>query len=558
MRTISSQTGIRIAPAWHSALMLLLTAAILLTVCTPLRAKDVDIWVTYTSAPTIYVESNGARYTRLSSAKHGNQPIQFNAHLQIQGGQDRVRKWSVAPRLSALGKTWGWDWSVNSGTSRPPESDWGIVSKSYGHGDRPTNVDKFITMNVGRHYVESFAVDVCNAHAGTQRSQGKGNTAIFDSPYTLHIRTTSKYNITYTNIADTDSWQIFESEPDAEAYAKVVCMKWAGAQVPPATSDLQAGIGVTQSSLTIIETATVNGACKVNLSGVIETNVTNAQVKFRYEHTNGTKSDIKTVTTDHSKTAFFSYKYDVPNNPNGGEAGSIRIVGVSPKFESAWKTYDMECRNPAPQGLQAATVPKVSMNVEPGLTVMVDGQICPSAVLLHTTITAGSAFHGKGLFLGDHFLTAPEDIEVSVNQVKHVFGKRELSWNPTGGGIAGTLAAPPTGGKPPMKTQQIRIGFNLANLEGKVIAQAAQKMYSITCKEPKLNPGIPHSDKPLLNAPRNDSSKNLPLPVLQGPAVLKLPAVPSAPARSSPAPQNRGAQRAPTSSMPRTQPLRAL
>lgn len=551
---ITSQARMRTASAWHSALMwLLLAAATLFTMCTPLQAKDVDVWVRYTSAPTIYVEANGANYTRLSPAKHGNQSIQFRAHLQIKGGQDRIRNWHVAPRMSALGKTWGWSF----GTSRPPEPDWGVVSRSYGSGDRPTNVDRSITMNASQHSIESFAVDVCNAHAGTLRSQGKGNTAIFDNPYTLNIKTTSKYRITYTNIADSDTWQIFESAPD-DAYAKVVCMQWAGAQRHPGTSDLQAGVGVTQSSLTIIETATANGACKVNLSGVIETNVTNAQVKFRYEHTNGKKSDIKTVTTDHSKTAFFSYKYDVPNNPNGGEAGSIRIVGVSPKFESAWKTYDMECSKPAPQGLQAVTVPKVNMNIEPATTVMVDGQICPSAVMLHTTITAGSAFHGKGLFLGDHFLTALQDIEVPANQVKHVFGKRELNWKPTGGGFADTLAGPPMGGKPPMKTQKVRIGFNLTNLEGIVVAQAAQKLYTITCKEPTLNPGIPHSDKPMSPAPKNDSSKNLPLPILQNPGILKQAPVRSAPTHSRSAPQNSGAQRAPAPSMPRAQPLRAL
>ncbi|OOG40989.1 hypothetical protein B0B52_11585 [Polaromonas sp. A23] len=534
--------------------MLLLTAAALFAVCAPAQAKDVDVVVDYSAAPTIYVESNGAHYTRLSSAKHGNQPLQFKAHLSISAGRDRLKNWNVAPRMSAYGKAWGWSF----GTSRPPEPDWGVVSKSYGVGDRPSSVDKFVTMNASQRYVESFAVDVCNAHAGTLRNEGKSNTLIFSNPYTLDVKTSHRYQLTYVNIADANTGQQpQEASPTSVANAKIVCMQWAGALVPQGTSDLQAGIGVTQSSLTIIETATANGACKVNLSGVIETNVTNAQVKFRYEHTNGRKSDIKTVTTSHSKIAFFSYKYDVPNNPNGGEAGSIRIVGVSPKFESAWNTYDMECNNPAPQGLQAATVPKVSMNIEPATTVMVDGQICPSAVLLHTAITAGSAFHGKGLFLGDHFLTPLQDIEVPANQVKHVFGKRELDWKPTGGGFAGTLAAPPMGGKPPMKTQKIRIGFNLTNLEGKVVAQAAQKFYTITCKEPVLNPGIPHGDKPLSPAPRNDSSKNLPLPILQTPGVFKQQPVRSAPTHSRPTPQNSGAQRAPVSSMPRAQPLRA-
>ena len=521
----------------------LLAMAILLTICAPVRAAindDVDIAIGTATAPTIYVESNGESYTKLSSAKHGNQPITFEANLYIYAGLDKIKSWAVAPRMRIFGKSWGWTFSEG----RPPESGWGVVSKSYGVGDRPGKVEKTITLEASQNYIKSFAVNACNANAGKLRNQGKGNTYIFDNEYTLEANTYYSHKISYVSISD--PWTYADpaesSGSSSPKNAKIVCMKWGGAQTPQSANDLQAAVNVTRSSLTILETVTANGACKVNLSGMIETSATNAKVKFRYEHTNGNKSEVHTVTTDHSKTAFFSYKYDVPNNPNGGEAGSIRIVGVSPKFESAWKTYDMECNNPAPQGLQALTIPEVKLNMGPGKTIMVDGQICPSAVLLHAQVATGSAFSGKGLFLGDGFFTAPQDIEVPANQVKHVFGKRDLNWDQKSN-PANTFAAPSNGGKPPMKTQKVRIGFNLTNKDGKIVAQASQDWYSITCKEPALNPNIPHANGGLSVEPKDASDKN---PVLQLKQVPNLPSpspVPGAPARAKPEPQTAAPQK---------------
>jgi hypothetical protein len=237
-----------------------------------------------------------------------------------------------------------------------------------------------------------------------------------------------------------------------------------------------------------IEKYGVGGFCKIILSGMIETNLANAEVKFRYEHSGGQKSDVKTVKTDFTKTVMFSDQYDVPNNANGDEIGKVRLVGESIDFQSGWSAYHMHCTAAGPQGMQALTLPKLDLTVAAGKTEMVNGQICPSNLLLQGLVMTGSAFSGKGLFLGNAFLTPPQPVSVGANQVKHLFANRDLDWD-TGGNFAGTLAS---GGDSPaaLKSQKVRIGFNLADANGKLVGQVPQKWYTVTCKKPGLNPGV--------------------------------------------------------------------
>jgi hypothetical protein len=238
-------------------------------------------------------------------------------------------------------------------TSRPADEGWGVVGKSYGFGDRPTRVTKHIVMQAAPGYAKNFAVDVCNANVAALRAQGKSNPEIFGIDRTINVATSHKHELSYTNIADSDSWQISEAPGSSPKQATIVCMKTNPQRVPPPQS-YEAPVTVTQSSLTIIEKATANGACKVILSGVVQTNLANREVKFRYEHSAGNKSDVKSVNTDHSKTTFFSHEYDVPNNAHGTETGFIRMVGTAPAFETQWKSYAMSCVNKAPGGLQSA------------------------------------------------------------------------------------------------------------------------------------------------------------------------------------------------------------
>ena len=234
MRTIiTTHPRTAAAPAWRSVFMLLLTAATLLTVCAPAPAAindDVDIAIGTATAPTIYVEANGESYTKLSSVKHGNQPIKFTANLYIYAGLDKIKSWAVAPRMRIFGQSWGWTFSEG----RPPGSVWGVVSKSYGVGDRPGKVEKTLTLEASQTYIKSFAVDACNTNAGKLRNQGKGNTYIFDNEHTLETHTYYSHKVSYVSIADpwTYADPVESSGSSSAKNAKIVCMKWSGAGVP--------------------------------------------------------------------------------------------------------------------------------------------------------------------------------------------------------------------------------------------------------------------------------------------------------------------------------------
>jgi hypothetical protein len=337
-------------------------------------AKDVDVHVWFTKVPTIYVEAEGGAYAKLSPEKHDGQYVHFQASLEILGGQDRIRRWEIAPRMKVFGKTWGWSF----GTSRPPEQGWGVVGQSYGFGDRPKNVRQSISMLVSPSFVRNFAVEACNANVVALRNQGRSNPEIFGIDRTLAVATSERSQVTYTNIADTDKSQVHEAEGTPKLSATIVCMKTNPQRVPP-PQNYEAPVLVTQSSLTIIEKASANGACKVILSGVVQTNLANREVKFRYEHSAGNKSDVKSVNTDHSKTAFFSHEYDVPNNAHGNETGFIRMVGTAPAFETQWKSYAMSCVNKAPSGLQSAggAAPKMPPQATRALTQPVTPTVTP-------------------------------------------------------------------------------------------------------------------------------------------------------------------------------------
>lgn len=457
-------------------------AAMLLAVAqSPAEADGVAVVINATSVPTFHVKSDGAHYTELVTDE--DETIRFEAQLVIEGGADRILHWAVAPNLRINGKRWGWSFD---NTSRPPEPQWGVAAKSYGIGDRPTSVHRHIVMDVDPTFIDDFVIQACNDKADQLRAQGKTDAAIFGSERVLEATANFPHSVTYRNYADFNNDPI-ESDFQPPLKSKIVCMKYEGAH-RNLDDNVQAPVTVSQATLLTLEQATAGGACKIVLSGVIETNLANAEVKFRYEHSGGQKSDVKTVKTDFTKTVMFSDAYNVPNNPNGAEMGKVRLVGENIDFHSGWSAYRMHCTAPGAQDFQAVTLPKLKMTVAAGKTEMVNGQICPANLLLQGLVTTGSAFEGKALFLGNAFLTPPQQVSVGVNQVKHLFANRDLDWS-QGGNFAGTLTA---GGNNPaqLKSQKVRLGFNLADASGKLVGQVPQKWYTVTCKKPGLNPGV--------------------------------------------------------------------
>ena len=459
----------------------------------PAMADGVDVFVTATSVPTFHVKSDGARYTELVTEE--NEKFRFEAQLIIEGGADRIHRWAVAPNLRLNGKRWGWDFDS---TSRPPEDEWGVVAKSYGSGDRPNSVHRQIVMEVAPSFIDDFVIQACNDKADQLRAQGVGNAAIFGAERVLEPSAKFPHRVTYRNFADLHNDPV-EGTGSPPLKPKIVCMKYEG---PHRTvkENLQLPVTVSQATLLTIEKFGPNGMCKIILSGVIETNLPNAEVKFRYEHSGGQKSNVKTVKTDFTKSVMFSDEYDVPNKPNGDEIGKMRLIGENIDFQSGWSAYRMECTAKAPGDLQAKTLPKLDLTVAAGKTVMVNGQICPANLLLQGLVKAGSAFDGKALFLGNAFLTAPQAVSVGANKVQHLFANRDLDWDGVGK-VSATLTA---GGKPAeLKSQKVRIGFNLADASGKLVGQVPQEWYTVTCKKPGLNPGVAPSSADMLSQPKD-------------------------------------------------------
>jgi hypothetical protein len=462
-------------------------AALLALAQGPAAADGVDVFVTATAVPTFHVKSDGTRYTGLVTEPA--EKFRFEADLIIEGGRDRIHRWAVAPNLRLDGKRWGWSFD----TSRPPEDEWGVVSKSYGSGDRPTSVHRHIVMAVDPSFVDDFLVAACNGAADRLRAQGAGDAAIFADDQVLEPSVKFPNSVTYRNIADLHNDPVEDSGAPA-LQPKIVCMKHEGPH-RSVKENLETPVTVAAASLLTLEKYGPGGMCKIVLSGVIETNLPNAEVKFRYEHSGGQKSNVKTVKTDFTKTVMFSDEYDVPNKP-GDEIGKVRLVGENIDFQSGWSAYRMECT--APGDLQAKTLPKLELTVAAGKTVMVNGQICPSNLLLQGLVKAGSAFDGKALFLGNAFLTAPQPVSVEANKVQHLFANRSLDWG-SGSNAADTLSS---GGSPAaLKSQKVRLGFNLVDAQGKLVGQTPQKEYTVTCKKPGRNPDVSQGGAGMLSAP---------------------------------------------------------
>lgn len=464
-------------------------AALLAWAQAPAAADGVDVFVNATVVPTFHVKSDGTRYTGLVTEPA--EKFRFEADLTIEGGRDRIHRWAVAPNLRIGGKRWGWSF----GTSRPPEDEWGVASKSYGSGERPTSVHRHIVMDVDPSFIGDFLVQACNDKADQLRGQGGSDAAIFAGDHVLEPSARFPNSVTYRNIADLHNDPV-EATGSPPLKPKIVCMKHEGPH-RSVKENLQTPVTVAEASLLTLEKYGPGGMCKIVLSGVIETNLPNAEVKFRYEHSGGQKSDVKTVKTDFTKTVMFSDEYDVPNKP-GDEIGKVRLVGENIDFQSGWSAYRMECTAAAPGDLQAKTLPKLELTVAAGKTVMVNGQICPSNLLLQGLVKAGSAFDGKALFLGNAFLTPPQPVSVEANKVQHLFANRALDWGGNNN-AAGTLSS---GGSPAaLKSQKVRLGFNLVDAQGKLVGQTPQKEYTVTCKKPGLNPDLSQGGAGMLSEP---------------------------------------------------------
>ncbi|MGH6948739.1 MAG: hypothetical protein ACREDZ_15515 [Kiloniellales bacterium] len=435
------------------------------------KADSAEVAVVSIWTPEIVVLSNGSSYTQLQA------PAGFAGKIRAQfdaGVSGRVKSWKV--------------WFVFK-----PDSPFGGPMHLSGHGysksystPRPKSVDRTEHVEVPGSAYEFFALAHCNGLADQLRQSGLSNHQIFDQDRKIVIEVGSDYEVEFNGV--TGGPPLDEAEFNNPTI-QLVCQKWHGSTAPVATNDLNTVLpDVENASLTLIEQYGPSGLCQIKTSGVIRTRDVNTEVKFRYEDTQGHKSDVKTVSTDHSKTVFFSHQYDVPNNLNGDETGMVRMVGVGDPFETAWESYSMKCVEPGATGLIAELPPTVKMqwvvvekrafpinDNEPGSQT----QVCPVRLKLVGLIEGRGQMSGYAAFVGDYYFSAPQAYEIENGEKILIGAEREIDW---------TAALAFSNG---VAKRTMTLGFNLTGSNPQsIVASVPKKTEWLTCTQVAVVPGL--------------------------------------------------------------------
>jgi hypothetical protein len=450
---------------WLSSIAVLLATSLS---SIPSSANGGDIHIASLSPDKIEVDSNGSEYTAISG--HPLAGLDSEIYVYLETG---VQSWSVHLTLS-----WG-DESLPMGDHRLGR-----------HYDRPvTQVHLTDPLFVPQEAYRDWIVDQCNRIALSLRNSGQSNKAIFGQDRKYIVKVEADYSYDFSTVG-----KVFIEGANSPQTIEVTCKKWSGLAVPQAGNGVSAAPTVNSAQLTIIETSGASGACKLKLSGIIETSSPNMEVRYRYVDGKGHKSEVHTVTTDHSSTGLFYQEYNVPNDP-GTEQGRVRVVGVSHKFESAWKAYNMNCVDPGATDFSASLPPTLtlSLGAVPNNTVMINGQVCPKQVRLAGKIKGNGHFHGYAVFHGTSYISPPQSYEVENGDTDWVFAIYDLKW----GHDINQLAVPDTDDEPMQQT--VKFGFNVngsdtpgahVKVKHRPIVTVPLKPYKFTCQWPKLTPGV--------------------------------------------------------------------
>lgn len=154
---------------------------------------------------------------------------------------------------------------------------------------------------------------------------------------------------------------------------------------------------------TFPEAPTDGSKCGLSVSGLIQTNVKNATVKFRLRNHQGNMTGWQTVQTNHANNIgqfveyldFSSSGQGVWVGPGGGwalpgagagsqagrKAGTLQIVTEQPTvFEGNVASYDFACHDPAPAGLGTARTVKLNPDLPDSSDSLVGRQAEPDIV----------------------------------------------------------------------------------------------------------------------------------------------------------------------------------
>ncbi|GAA6143042.1 hypothetical protein NBRC116584_28600 [Hydrogenophaga sp. 5NK40-0174] len=522
---------------------------------------------------TIYVRSEPQGYVGIYRGRHAS-GVELTALASASASDDyRINSWKTALVLQRYG------FSYQPDIEGHVDTEGGVYGESYvskPKRKRPRSVWKDVTLRYSASELDSFAAQVCNAHAETLRQQNVPDGDILKEDRIVDIYSLPQGKSVVVRSHEGFFHDFVGADPISPRELKMVCMGLPKPSVATA-GDLKGSTAVTNAHLTILKQSTLGGSCKVNLSTVVTTDTANTEVRFRFEHTNGKLSDIKSVITSHTKKAMDAYWYDVPFDPAGDEMGSIRMVGVSHEFTSDWEAYHMTC-NAASPGDVATTAPpappkrtsvkpSVELLLEPTAKVMHRGLLCPTKVKVTAKIHSKMAFTGTGLVhmkQGGHSF-AKHDVQLSPFIVWQHLDEFDLKpWGavnaPTGmAGGSHTLQGLP-GSANSQSTQRFELRYVLTNNQAPVVTTPFE-IIAVSCVDPKVNGGIqPAMDLGLnkpeppqqavprpLAAERQDlrrPEEEKPTPARVAPATLQLkppasPDEPREPRSKAPKPQMR-------------------
>ncbi|HMA14535.1 MAG: hypothetical protein ACM35H_13895 [Bacteroidota bacterium] len=451
---------------------------------TPCDASEWDLKkarVTKLVPSQLVVESNGSSYHSVSPFAN----IVADVRVQIDTGYvGHVKSWKVWLGLAV----------ENGAAENYPHYN---VAKSYPWYDRPRSVDRTETVIVPAAAWDDFVKARCNALADGLRAQGLGNTAIFGQDRKIELAVIPFLDADNTGAG---SGSIMEEAVGwaSERKVELVCRKWAGAAIPQASDSLApVPAKVVNKGLSIYEQATLNGSCKIRLDGWVTTDQKHAKVSFRYRNQAGKQSQVWTVNTGESKTANFSHWYDIPNT-EWTETGSVRIVGVSHDFETAWAQYSMDCVEGGPQTLAANDPPALKMTLVEQGKVMVHGRICPERLKLVGLLEGRGNFSGYAGFVkkaGKPWLSPPRAYSIAPGEKVLIGADYPLDWSETPAPEAGeAIRSDP------------RFDFNVTNSDDKIIASLKNQMRLVVCKPPALNPVVGGGQGELAIEPRQPAA----------------------------------------------------
>ena len=311
---------------------------------TPSYADSKDARVLWVSPNAIAVESDGTQYTKLANLGQG---LSAEVAVEIEAG------------LSGYVKSWStWLAVATKKMYDAPGSNWVQFSGHKKGGTLPVgSLAKILVadpdLTIPPTTLQGFAVAQCNVMADDLRSKGKSDEEIFGQDRVLEVATNAFVEAKISGIKGTPDPQEIAGTFNAFKRFDLICQEkpYEGPTRTP-----QAGVSdegptrtkplVKQATLLIQETATITGACVLNLNGVIETSKPYEEVKFRYVDAYGKKSSVKTVETDHSKIVMFHHKYNLAGT--GFKNGSVRIDIQGEDTFSPWSQYEVTCRKNAP------------------------------------------------------------------------------------------------------------------------------------------------------------------------------------------------------------------